>query len=344
MTNPIIVMRALRVRDRHGATNGIDLALPAGPIGALIGAPADGGPALVEALAGQIRPHGGSVKIDGRDPATTPGLRRSIGALLHEHPLPNIGKVKELLAFTNAIRRGEAPRETWFEPLGISDLDPRPIASLTYTEARRLALAIALAVPTPIAIILCDPLAATEVSPETLRPILNQRAANGACVLIVTPSTADAVALADDVATLEQGRVVRPVGHPDVDQLVPGCPVELRVWCDSPRALASALVREPAISSMLMTLDSDSGSSNGLLQIRSMDAVACSKAVAKVAVGSGITVRAMQHAVPSTDEVNAATTRLSHKGPSAQHTPVRPAGEVLGRNILANRASAAGHP
>ena len=127
------------------------------------------------------------------------------------------------------------------------------------------------------------------------------------CVLVITPSTADAAALADDVATLERGKVSRPIGQPDLDQLVPGSPVELVVWCERPRVMAAALVREPSVLSLSLSGPDDGPDNKAVLRIVGMDGDANAAAVAKVALDEGIVVFAMRRMIPCSMEVNAAT-------------------------------------
>ena len=303
MSEPVIRVSALRVRDELGAIQGLELALPAGPIGALLGSPADGATALAKALAGLVRPHGGALRIGGRDPHVSPELRRSLGVLLPEPELPDVGRVRDLLTLVRGLRGAEAHRDTWYEPLDVGSLASRKVGSLQAREVRTVALALALAVPSPIALVLYDPLAVSGASADTLRPLLQARSQQGSCVLILTPSARDATALADDVATLERGRIGRAMGQPDVDQLVPGSPVELMVWCDMPRAFASALVLEPEVTSLSWT----STEGSGALRVHGSSADGCARAVARAALEAGITVHAIQQVVPGAPEVNAAS-------------------------------------
>ncbi len=306
MSEPVIRMSALRARDELGAIHGLELALPAGPVGALLGSPADGATALAKVLAGLVRPHGGALRIGGRDPGASPDLRRSLGVLLPEPVLPDVGPVRDLLTLVRGLRGAEAPRDTWYEPLDIASLASRKIRSLHAREARTVALALALAAPSPVALVLYDPLAVSGASADVLRPLLRARSDQGACVLLLTPSARDAAALADDVATLEQGRIGRAMGQPDVEQLVPGSAVELMVWCDLPRAFASSLVLEPEVTSLSWTA-SEGG---GALRVCGPTAHGCARAIARVALEGGITVHAIQQVVPGAPEINAASAGL----------------------------------
>ena len=199
------------------------------------------------------------------------------------------------------------PGDQWYEWLGLESLAKRKVGSLSRWEKRSLALGLALAVPAPLLLVLHDPLGElVEVSAESLRNVLMARAKAGACVLLLTPSAHDAASLADDVATLESGRVGRAMGAPDIDELAPGSSIEMHVWCDMGRAFASALLLEPAVTGLSWGA-SELGTP---LRIHGNDLEACARTVARVAIEQGVTIHAMQPVVPSTPEINAATAGL----------------------------------
>ncbi len=303
MSGPIVNLTALQVQDAYGAVQGISLALPAGPIGALIGNRSDGTTALARAIGGLVRPYGGKVRISGKDPRSQVSVRKRVGVLLHEPDLPDMGQVKDLLVLARRLRGGEAARESWYVPLGLDALAQRSIRSLQRSEARALALGLALAIPEPLAIVLVDPLSEVgSISAHDLRQLLRARAQT-ACVLLLTSSASDAVALADDVATLDTGRIGRAIGQPEIEMLSPGMPVELLVWCDKARAFASALLLEPEVEGL--TWGTSDPNSPARVYGKTLDG--CARAVARTAARQGVTIKAMQPVVPSAAEVRAAT-------------------------------------
>lgn len=323
---PVLHAIRLHVQDLRGAIYGLTLALPAGPIGALIGTPSDGTSALTSALAGLLRPLGGALTVAGRAPHADPALRARIGALLDEPMLPDVGRVRDLLVMARRLRGGEAPRESWYEPLGLALLEMRSIASLDRSERRNVGLALALAVPSPILIALHEPLAeVSHASADTLGPLLRARSEAGACVLLLTASVRDATTLADDVAMLERGAIGRAVGAPDIDALTPGSPVELHVWCDMQRAMASALVLDPLVQGVTWS----ASEANAAITVLGADLESCARAVARVASANGVNVRALRPVIPSTPEVNAATAGMvlaarHHAAYGASRPPVEP--------------------
>ena len=308
MSNETLVQLAtLFARDGRGAVNGLSLTLPAGADGALLGSPADGTTALASALCGAIAPRAGDLTIAGERPASSPSVRSRIGALLDDPPLPDVGRVRDLLVFARMLRGTEAPRDEWYDPLRMGELDTTPLARLDRLQRRTVALALALAVSSPLLVVLYEPLCdVLHVQRDALRGVLRKRAAQGACVLVLTASVRDASSLVDDVATLQRGRLGRAIGAPDLDELAPGSEIELQVWSDLPRVLASALVLEPSLQAVSWAADN-----HAPVVVRCRDLDAAAVAIARVASSNGASVQAIRPVIPSLGEVNAASAGLA---------------------------------
>jgi ABC-2 type transport system ATP-binding protein len=321
----LVRMAGLFARDDRGAIHGLNLALPAGASGALLGSPGDGTSALVQVLSGSERPRSGDVTVAGARPFFSPSVRSRIGALPDTAALPDMGRVRDLLVVARMLRGSEAPRGEWYEPLHMQDLDDVPVARLDLHQRRTVALALALAVPSPLLIVLHEPLCQVlHVDRSWLRTLLARRSAQGACVLVLTSSVHDASSLVDDVATLQRGRIGRAIGAPDVEELTPGMEVELHVWSDAPRALASALVLEPAVCAVAW--DTQAGSP---VRVRCTKLEEGAATVARVAVSNGARIEALQPVLPGLSEVNAASAglALTARHEAAYRAASRPAGQ-----------------
>jgi ABC-2 type transport system ATP-binding protein len=315
----VVQMRGLYARDCRGAVLGLDLALPAGPIGALIGTPADGTTALARALCGSIRPSAGWLTVADQAPYSSPAIRSRIGVLLEQPDLPDVGTVRELFSLARGLRAGPLQPETWHTDLGLAELDPMPIARLSTPQARTVALGLALSVPSPSLLVLHEPLAdLTRPSCDVLGPVLRARAQAGSCVLLLTASTSDAIALADDVATLTRGCIGRAIGKPSLDALTPDCQVQLRVWCSAPRTLASALSLESAVQAVYFSADD----ALWPLVIRAPQLDACAAAVWRAAAQRDVIIHSMRPTLPGTSDVNDATARIAAS--QGAHAPANP--------------------
>jgi ABC-type multidrug transport system ATPase subunit len=231
--------------------------------------------------------------------------------MLDEPALPDMGTVRELMAVTRAIRGERADRQSWFEALGVASLMKTPVRHLDRSQARTVALGMALSIPDVRLLVLYEPLAqVVSADARRLAAVLHERAKEGACVLVLTASAADAAALADDVATLQHGRIGRAIGAPDVDEMVPGMPLELRVWTDKPRQVAAALALEP--SAELVWLSTGQKSAPVLIQTRDLEAGA--RAVARAIEAQGAELYALQTTMPGSAQTHEATLRMLIRG------------------------------
>ena len=110
----------------------------------------------------------------------------------------------------------------------------------------------ALGVVEALAIVLTEPFAelAPLVDCGNVAAAIAARGAEGACVIVVTASTADALDLARTgvVHLLERGHIVRSFGGAEIADVTPGSPVELAVAVDRPRELMAGLLADPDVS------------------------------------------------------------------------------------------------
>ncbi|HSC89088.1 MAG TPA: hypothetical protein VLC09_17520 [Polyangiaceae bacterium] len=142
--------------------------------------------ALLACLGGWERPAWGRLRIAGRDPSTSPAVRRRVGVQLPaESAAPDAGTLQAWLARVRGVRGGQvAARSAWL--LDETSLSRR-VEDATPRELRRLALALALETPEPLLVALHEPwheLSAAEQS--TLFGLLGELAREGAAVLVTT--------------------------------------------------------------------------------------------------------------------------------------------------------------
>jgi putative ABC transport system ATP-binding protein len=210
-----------RVGDLRNGTDvlrDVSLEAPAGAVTAVVGPAAAGKTSLLHILAGLDRPTAGTVVLDGRplrglDDIELTRLRRDrIGLLLPAASvLPTI-TVRENVALPLLIaRKPPAPEavEALLERVGLADQrDYRP-GQLTAAERQRAALARAL-VGNP-SVLLCDE-PTSDLDPEQgarLLLLLREIAIeDGITVVLFTRDIDDAAGVADQIVTLDSGRVV----------------------------------------------------------------------------------------------------------------------------------------
>lgn len=197
-----------------------------GRVTAVLGPNGAGKSTLMRLIAGELKPDGGEVLIDGTLVASptvfVPPHRRTV-ALLAQRPLlfPHL-RVLDNVAFGVRARGGDrasarARAAQELEAVGAGRFASRWPTQLSGGEAQRVALARALATD-PTVVLLDEPLAAQDVSTAAeVRGVLSRRLSGmNAAIGLVTHDPLDVWALADDVIAMEGGRCVESGGVADV--------------------------------------------------------------------------------------------------------------------------------
>lgn len=326
---PIVVLEGVRARDRAGeagrSRGGLFGAAAVFGRGAhaVLGAPEDGTLALAELLAGRAAPLAGRVLVAGRDPFRSAATRARIGVLPLAPELPDGDSVASSIGVALRARGEPAERAAaLLEPFGLAPLLARRRASLSFAEARAIELALALTTPAPLLICAVEPFAEVAVpSPAQVRERLRALSAGGACVVVITSSTADARALAEHIHVLDRGAIVRTepgdgerlahaprtaapgAGEREVEMLVhlheraPGAP--------GARAIAAALARSPAVRAGAWEQGPVGASST--VRIRTADKDAAALAILDAAAREDVEIAAIASPAPSMHDVRAAT-------------------------------------
>jgi len=202
----------------------VDLTVADGEVLAVLGPNGAGKSTLLRVLAGLLPPDGGRVSVDGAvwddDGIHLSAHRRSLGVVFQDALLFPHLTVAENVGFglrTRGVRRPErlASAGTWLSRVGLEGLGHRRPAELSGGQAQRAALARAL-VGAPALLLLDEPLSALDARTRlVVRAELRRHlAAFGGSTVLVTHDPVDAMALADRVVVVEEGRVVQ-AGTPD---------------------------------------------------------------------------------------------------------------------------------
>lgn len=209
------------------------LAVGAGETVALVGPNGAGKTSCLLAIAGLLRLDGGSIELGGRTldggprGAFVPPEARGIGVVFQDLLLlPHLSALDNVAygprSRGRSRRLARAAAAAWLERVGIAaDLHALRPAQLSGGQAQRTALARALATD-PALLLLDEPLAAVDASARiALRRELREHLATVAGPrIVIAHDITDAVALADRIVVLEEGRVVQ---HGTIGDLV-GCP------------------------------------------------------------------------------------------------------------------------
>ncbi|MDO5630098.1 MAG: ATP-binding cassette domain-containing protein [Mobilicoccus sp.] len=210
---------ALDWRGRYAARDHeTSLRVEAGRTVALVGPNGAGKSTMLDLIAGVLAPDEASLSIGETvlhgEGAVTPPHRRGI-AVLGQDPLlfPHL-RVQANVEFGPRAQgegRAEARRRAaeMLERLDLVEFARRYPAQLSGGQAARVALARALAVR-PRSLLLDEPFAAldVDVAPRIRQVVAEQVRAAQVPVVLVTHDLIDVLALADDIAVVEAGRIV----------------------------------------------------------------------------------------------------------------------------------------
>jgi ABC-2 type transport system ATP-binding protein len=206
-----IVVRDLR--KSYGATEavrGIDFTIEAGEVFGLLGPNGAGKTTTVEILEGYRTRDGGTVEVLGADPESAGSRwREQVGVVLQSSSLyPNLTVAESLRLFAGYYATPRDPDEV-VELIGLGDKQGARVRTLSGGQKRRLDLGLAL-VGDPEVLFLDEPTTgfdpgARRAAWDTVRGLRTL----GKTILLTTHYLDEAEQLADRVAVLRQGQIVR---------------------------------------------------------------------------------------------------------------------------------------
>ncbi|PZW38536.1 putrescine transport system ATP-binding protein [Humitalea rosea] len=197
------------------ALDALDLEVPEGAFVALLGGSGSGKSTLLRTIAGFVAPAAGRILLGGVDLAPLPPERRPLHMMFQSYALFPHMSVADNVGY-GLRRAGAATAErirrvgAALEMVGLEAFARRRPAALSGGQQQRVALARAL-ILRPRLLLLDEPLGALDAAlrERTGAELRALQRATGSAFLMVTHDQAEALALADRVAVLEQGRVIQ---------------------------------------------------------------------------------------------------------------------------------------
>lgn len=216
-----LTIRGLRKTygDKH-AVDGLDLTVEPGAFFGLLGPNGAGKTTTIGCISGLVRPTGGTVSVFGHDCwADAAAARRQIGLCAQEPNFDDFLGLERILAFhagyfgmkyDKALEKARG----LLRFLDLYDYRTKRISTLSGGMKRRMLLARAL-MHDPKLLILDEPTAGVDVElRRNLWEHVRHLNEDGMTVLLTTHYLEEAEALCNDVAVINQGRIIER-GHPD---------------------------------------------------------------------------------------------------------------------------------
>jgi iron(III) transport system ATP-binding protein len=218
-------MAAVTVRDlvvRYDATTVLDrvsVSVASGELLMLLGPSGCGKTTLLRSIAGFVEPSAGAILFDDEDVTRQPAHARGVGMVFQSFALWPHMTVAENVGFGLRERRVPAAElgkrvEEALESTRMGGYGKRPIDQLSGGEQQRVALARALVIR-PRALLLDEPLSNLDAKlRQSMRDEIRRLCKSaGLTTIYVTHDQKEALAIADRIAVMQQGRILQ-IGAP----------------------------------------------------------------------------------------------------------------------------------
>lgn len=310
-TPPVLAERLVRRFGDIVAVDGVDLAVQEGEIFGFLGPNGAGKSTTVRMLTTLLRPTDGRAVVAGFDVATHPAeVRKRIGVALQDaaiDPLMTGNELLDLQAVLYGIDRSRARLRAGelLERVGLTAAAHRRVGTYSGGMRRRLDLALAL-MHEPIVLFLDEP--TTGLDPMSRLTLWEEvRYLNkelGTTVLLTTQYLEEADQLADRIAIIDNGRIVRE-----------GIPRELKAQVGAPTLLVAVPdeQRERA-REVLVAFGDIRPTAEGTLGVGLRDGAEGIAMVVRSLDQAGIRLHRMELNEPSLDDVFAEATGHSLEG------------------------------
>ena len=246
-TNPRPVLARLAgARKSYGpvqALAGVDLAVCAGEVLAVLGANGAGKTTALGLLTGRIGADAGKVELFGQDPRR-PEVRRGIGVMLQDGDLPDTLRVAEHIRLYSSYYPAPRHLDETLELAGLTDLARRPYGALSGGQKRRVQFALAICGRAPL-LFVDEPTVGLDVEARRgFWAVIRRLRDEGTAIVLTTHYLEEADALAQRIVLMGGGRV-----------LAEGSPAQIKARAEGKRIsarsrLAAADLRQwPGVAS-----------------------------------------------------------------------------------------------
>ncbi|HHV20794.1 MAG TPA: ABC transporter ATP-binding protein [Propionibacterium sp.] len=198
------------ITDTFEAVRGVDLRVRRGELFALLGTNGAGKTSTVELIEGLAKPSAGTIEVLGHDPfAERNQVRHRTGVVLQHSGFPPTLTVREMARIWQGTLTSPLPVDETLAAVDLADKLEVETANLSGGERRRLDIALSV-LGNPELLVLDEP--TTGLDPESRRHIwslIRGLVRRGATVLLTTHYLEEAENLADRIAIMHDGLIVR---------------------------------------------------------------------------------------------------------------------------------------
>jgi ABC-2 type transport system ATP-binding protein len=287
---PVVDVRNLHVRfGEVEAVAGVDLAAYAGHSTALLGRNGAGKSTTMRVVVGLTPPTSGSATVLGRSYADLPNPGREVGVLL-DASAQHAGRTgRETLRV--AARTMGLPTSRVDEMLELVSLTPteagRRVKNYSLGMRQRLGIATAL-IGDPEVLILDEPLNGADPRQRVhFKRLLQQLASEGCTIVLSSHILEEVEELAETVLLIVNGKLAASGGFRAIRAALNQRPYHVRVVCDAPRALASAVVGLPSVEAVHVDPD-------GAVVVLSRNVLDLQIELPRLAQSAGISLRRVE--------------------------------------------------
>jgi len=282
MTSSAIAASGLRKAYKDKVVlDGIDLDVAAGTIFSLLGPNGAGKTTTVNVLTTLTKADAGTVRVAGHDVATeTKAVRAAIGVTGQFAAVDELLTGQENLQLMAALKRlspdeGKRVVADLLERFDLTESAQKMAATYSGGMRRKLDLAMTL-VGKPSIIFLDEPTTGLDPrSRRTMWDIIRQLVADGVTIFLTTQYLDEADRLADQIAVLDQGRLVAQGTPAELKRQIPGSHVLLRFASDVELDSATRILAESRRDDdgdLILRVPSDGGAKSVRALLAQLDA------------------------------------------------------------------------
>ncbi len=339
-SHPIVAEALVRKFGDIEAVRGVDLQVRQGEVFGFLGPNGAGKSTTVRMLTTLLKPTSGTARVAGFDVDTQADeVRKRIGVALQDAAIDPLMTGSELLALQCVLyglpsSRGEARSNELLERVGLVAAKDRRVGTYSGGMRRRLDLALSL-VHSPSVLFLDEPTTGLDpMSRMSLWEEVKRLNGEGTTVLLTTQYLEEADQLADRIAIIDGGRIVRE-GDPKALKEAVGSPT---VFVEVPHA------QEVAAREVLSTFGESRPGAEGQLGVGLRGGAGAVADVVRALDEAGIPLLQLHLSAPSLDDVFAEATghRLEGAASDAAAAGQTGAGKPGGKRARGRRGKKPG--